>query len=403
MPTFAYQVRDQEGKKRTGKLEGVSEKAVADRLMSEGYLVTSVRPAVAFKGIGRAEFFGKRISIADLSMFYFQLGNMLDAGVALLSALRTAADQADNRSLRRTSRDLANRVEGGESLSDALGAHPKIFTAVYRTMIQVGETSGNLGEVLRYVAELSERREELSHQVRSALAYPVVLMFASIGVLIFMIVWLIPALTTVFAKAGVPLPLPTRMAFGLSLWVKSNWALLLIALAAAATGLRFGLRITACKYQWDRFWLSVPVIGILVKRVEVSRWSRSVALMLSSGVPILKTLELARHLTRNEWLRASLANVYRFVQEGEALAETLTKGAVFPPDVVQLVATGEQSGQLDQMLFKAANFYDKLVERSFKRFTSVLEPFFILLMGVIVGFIMVSVLLPIFDMLKFFG
>ena len=402
MPTFTYQVRDKEGKKLKGKIAAASEKAVADRLVNEGFLVTSVRPSFNFQGIGRVEFFSKRISIADLSMFYFQIGNMLEAGVTLLTALRTVGDQIANASLRRTTTDLANRLERGERFSEALGAHPRIFPVVYRTMIQIGETSGNLGEVLRYVAELSERREELNHQVRSALAYPMVLMLASIGVLIFMIVWLVPTLTMVFSKAGVSLPLPTRMAFGFSMWTKSNWEFLLVGFAVIGIGLRFALRITAFKYYWDRFWLSAPAVGGVIKRVEVSRWSRCVALMLSSGVPILKTLEATRSLTQNELFCRSLENAYGLVQEGETLADTLSKGDVFPLDVIQMVSTGEKSGQLDKMLYKVANFYDKLVQRSFKKLTSVIEPFFILFMGVIVGFIMVSVLLPIFDMLKFF-
>lgn len=401
MPTFTYQVRDEKGKKLKGELEAASEKALADRLMHEGYLVTSVKPGRRTKVPGPIGFLlGPRISMADLSMFYFQLGNMLEAGIPLLAALRAVTDQIDKRLLRRTIQDLGDLVERGETFSKALGHHPRAFPTVYRTMVEVGETSGNLDKVLRYVAELNERREELTHQVRSALAYPMVLMVASLAVVIFMMVWIVPAFTMIFTKAGIPLPLPTRLIYGLSLWMKSNFGWFLTGLAAGAVGLRFLLQTNVFKYYWDRFWLSLAVVGPLIIRVEISRWSRSVALMLSSGVPILKTLEVTRNLTENRLFQIALKEASNSVQKGETLAEYLKKGRLFPAAVVQMVSTGEHSGTLDKMLYKVANFYDQLVQRSFKKLTAVIEPIFILFMGGVVGFIMLSVLLPIFDMLE---
>ena len=186
------------------------------------------------------------------------------------------------------------------SFSEALSCYEKTFPMLYRSMIRVGETSGKLAETLRYVSELNEANDELKHQVRSALAYPIVLMTASIAVIIFMVVWIIPTFTMIFQKAGIPLPLPTRVVYELSLWLQSNPLLAAGFLLIFVTGFQFLNRVPTVKYFLDRFWLSTPSLGLLIQRVEVARWSRSVALMLSSGVPILQALEISENLTMSK-------------------------------------------------------------------------------------------------------
>ena len=403
MPTFTYQVRDEKGKKVTGELEATSEKALADRLSRDGYLVTSIKTARPFFWAPILGEWGERVPMSEMTMFYFQLGNMVGAGVALLQSLRSAHRQIEHRTLKRAVADLADRVERGERLSEAMTRHAKLFPLLYRTMIEVGESSGNLDEVLRHVAELNEHREELIHQVRSALAYPVVLLLASIGVMTFMVLWLVPSFTVLFERSGIPLPLPTRILYGLSIWVKSHLIWLFGGSAALGLGWNFAFRFEAVKGSWDRFWLSVPVAGLLLRRIEIARWSRSFALMVSSGVPILRTLEVTRNVPQTRPFQAVLERAVERVQQGDQLAETLSWRGVFSDDVIQMVSTGENSGTLDKMLYKVAGFYDQLIQRNFKQLTSVIEPIFILFMGFIVGFIMISLLLPIFDMVKVFS
>ena len=403
MPAYAYQVRDRNGKKLKGVMEAVSQRTAADNLLQQGYLIAAIKPNRPFTLSGDFFSLSKRVSSDDLTMFYFQLGNLVEAGVPLLSALQSVTKQGECESFRKIVQDLSSRVEGGMSFSEALGCHERTFPILYRSMIRVGETSGNLAETLRYVSELNEASDELRYQVRSALAYPIVLMTASIAVVIFMVVWIIPTFTMIFEKAGIPLPLPTRIVYGVSLWLKSNPWLAVIFSAVLVIGSRLLVRLQVVKYFCDRFWLSVPSLGFLIQRIEVARWSRSVALMLSSGVPILQALEIAQGLTNNLLFRDVLANASTNVQAGGKLADSLMKSALFPADAIQMVETGENSGMLDKMLYKVANFYDQLIRRTLKKVTAMIEPIFILFMGGIIAFIMLSILLPIFDMIKIFN
>jgi type IV pilus assembly protein PilC len=402
MPTYTYRVRNEQGKRLTGKLEAVSQKAMAEQLTREGYLITSIKETSTASKNGGMLFSLGRVSMADITMLFFQLGNMLEAGIPLLNSLRTTQIQIASRKLKRIISNVATLVEQGTNFSDALAQYPNVFEPLYRSMIRVGETSGNLDQVLKHISEINESTETLRHEVKSALAYPIVLICASIAVIAFMIIWIVPSFSMIFTRAGVPLPLPTRMLYSFSMWVKANYLILFGGIGVFLISLNFLLRIQSLRYQWDSFLLKIPVVGPLISRVEVARWARNVALMIASGVPILKTLEMTGKLTKSLPFQKVLQNAYAQVQGGAQLAETLKKDNVFPPDIVQMVMAGEESGNIDKMLYKGAHFYDQLVARSLKKLTSAIEPIFILFMGCVVGFIMVSVLLPIFDMLKLF-
>ena len=403
MPTYHYKVRDKRGKKTSGILEAVSEKSAADRLAGEGYLVTSIQPKLVTQKNPFLSALEGQVAADDMTMFYLQLGNMLDAGVTLLSALENVRDQIENPSFKKIVLDVAKRIEGGESFSEAMVHHSSAFPPLYRSMVQAGEASGNLGQVLAHVAELNEAKSELRHEIHSALAYPILLMVASVLVVALMVVWVIPSFALIFDKSGIPLPLPTRLVYGLSLFVKKNFLGLASLMVAGSIGFWSLLRLPPVKYKWDQFWISFPVIGLLIKRIEVSRWARSMALMLSGGVSILKTLEITEGLTRNSLFQETYKLTLGAVEGGEKLAGSLQQKGIFPGDVIQMVSTGESSGTLDKMLYKVAQYYDQLVKRSLKKLTSMVEPIFILLMGGVIGLIMLSILLPIFDMIKIFS
>ena len=398
MAAFAYQVRDKSGKKITGVVEATSEKGAAERLAQQGYLITMIKPAQSFV-FGIDQFiFGSGTPSDDLTMFYFQLANLVDAGIPLVASLETVEDQVTNRVLRKIVGHVILRIRGGSSLSEALAAHERTFPFLYQSMIRVGETSGKLADTLRHIAELNEARDELRYQVRSALAYPIVLVIASIAVVTFMMVWIVPTFTAIFNKAGLPLPLPTRLVYGLSLWMKSNPLLLVALLVGGPIAFHFIMRFRRAKYFWDRFCLSIPVVGLLIRRVEVAHWSRSLALMLSSGVPVLQTLEISKGLIQNLLFQEILADTYTAVQGGGKLADTLQKKSIFPSDVVQLVATGENSGTLDKMLFKVAEFYDEQVDTAVEGLTKLIEPLIIGFLGIVVGFIVIALFMPILNL-----
>lgn len=398
---FSYQVRDQNGKKISGMMEASSERIVAERLLAERYLISSIKPA-RFAGL-RAALTAPAsggVHPGDLTMFYFQIGNMVDAGISLLVALDTVSDQMESAGLKKVVKDVMTQVENGSTFSDAMARHDKIFPLLHRSMVQVGEASGHLGNTLRHVAALQESQNELKHQVRSAFAYPIVLLVASIGVVVLMMVWIVPTFTAIFEKAGVALPLPTRMVYTLSTWMKANFLLLGGALAAAGIGIRMALKAPAVKRQWYRFLMKLPALGLMMRRVEVARWSRSMALMLASGVPILQALAISKNLTGNLLIQDALAEAHVSVQAGRKLADIFEKNRIFPKDVIQMIATGEASGSLDKMLYKVADFYDQLVTRTLKQITGMIEPIFIFFTGGMIGFIMLAILLPMFDMIK---
>lgn len=399
MTTFAYQVRDQSGRRVKGSIEATSEKSAADQLAEQGYLITKLSTRARFDLLAPV---GK-ISSDDLTMFYFQLSNLVEAGIPLLAALQTIANQLEGPKLKKIVQKLCIKIQNGASLSEAMRGESRVFSTLYRSMIEVGETSGHLAENLKYVAELNESKNQLHDQIVSSLAYPVVLMVASVAVVLFMIIWIIPTFTSIFTRAEIPLPLPTQIIYNLSLFFKAYPLPIVVAICAVAIGAKFLLRVPEVKFYWNRFCLGLPFIGPLIRRIEITRWSRAVALMLSSGVPILKTLEISGKLTRNRIFEDIYQDAYTAVQGGGKLADTLQKNNVFFNDAIQMIATGENSGTLDKMLYKVASFYDQLINRSLRRLTGVIEPFFIVFMGVIVGFIMLSILLPIFNMISVLG
>ncbi len=405
MPTFVYRVRNEKGEKIKGSVDAPSEKVLADRLQREGFLISSIEPVrrLNLNQIKLPGLYWQGVAADDLTMLYFQLGNMLEAGVTLLTVLGTLSGQTENKNLRRAIASLMTKIEGGDSLSSAMTANAALFPQLYRSMVRVGETSGNLGKVLRFVAELNEAKENLRHQIQSALAYPCVLTVASISVVTFMVVWIVPSFVEIFGKSGIPLPLPTRVVYGASLFVKSNVWAIVVVLALSIVGIRYVLRPPPVKFRWDQFWLRVPVVGLLIRRIEVTRWSQSVSMMLSSGVPILEALEVAQGLAHNAVILDAMKKAGKRVEGGERLSGSLEKTKAFPPDVIQMILSGESSGTLDGMLNKVSAFYGDLIGRSLKKLTAMIEPLFILLMGGVIGFIMVSVLLPIFDMIKIFS
>lgn len=402
MAQFIYKARDKSGKKVTGTTEALSEKTAADRLVALGYLPTEIKKK-SLSGSSAQGFSKSKIHPDDLTMFYLQLSNMIDAGVPLLSAIQNMENQIEAPALKQIVKDISRKIEGGESFSSSLKYHKETFSSIDRSMIEVGESSGNIAQIFQHMADLTESKANLEHEIRSALAYPIVLMIASVAVVIFMMVWVIPSFQMIFERAGVPLPLPTRIIYSLGMFIRHHYILVVFAVIALVALLRILLRVPSIKYWWDSTIIRIPMLGHLLIRIEVTRWARNVGIMVGSGIPILDALSISCGLTQNVLFQEIYQLAVNNVQSGNRIAESLAFKKVFPNDVIQMISTGEQSGNLDKMLGKVAVFYDVLVKRSLKKLTSMIEPIFILILGGIIGFIMLSILLPIFDMIKLFN
>ena len=342
----------------------------------------------------------RRINPQDLIVFNFQLANLLESGISLLTALRTIEAQTANKRLKDVLGELWRAVESGSSFSESLSRHPKVFSKLFVNMVKAGEESGKLDAVLKKYASFSEAKEELSQKIKGALFYPLILFIASILVIVFIVTFIMPKFADLFLSAGLKLPLVTQILFSFGVIIKRYWYLIILGL-----GLLFWLTVKYTqtktgKFQFDRLILKIPVLGDLARKIYVSRFSRTLAVLLSSGVPVLRSLDITKEVIGNEVMAGVAANLKASVEQGERLSEPLRVSGEFPLDAVQMISAGEESGNLDGMLNKIADFYDTAVGYGLKKLTALIEPLLLAIMGAVVALIMASVLIPIFDMVK---
>jgi len=400
MPTYIYKARDATGKQVKGSMDAGSKEEIIDKLRKMGYMVTQV--TVALSGIKIETVFDrlKKISTEDMIMFNIQLSNMINSGINILVSLDTLNKQIENKRLKETIGDVSRNVEAGDSFSQALARHPGIFSRLFVNMVSVGEASGRLDTVLTRFAEFTERQADLRQKVRGALFYPIILLFAGILVTLFIVTFIIPQFANIFIKAGVTLPMPTLILYKIGAGIKHYWHLIGLVIIAGLLGIRYYVNTKTGRLRFDRLKLKAPILGLLCRKAAISRFSRTLGTLVASGVPILQSLEIVRGVVGNEVLARVIDNVRSSVEKGEGIAETLKISEEFPLDAVQMISVGEETGNLDGMLNKIADFYDMSLGYTIKKLTSIIEPLFLVIMGSMVGFIMASMLLPIFDMMK---
>ncbi|MCX5679066.1 MAG: type II secretion system F family protein [Candidatus Omnitrophica bacterium] len=397
---FTYQARDGAGKRVTGAMEAPSKTELMEKLRKMGFMATKVTETKT--GVNIQSIFERfrRIKSDDMLIFYIQLSNMITAGIPIMMSLSTLAKQADNKRLAGMIGNVARQVESGMSLSQAFASYPNTFPRLFVNMIRAGEASGNLDAVLMRYAGFFERQEDLKEKVKGALFYPMILMTAGISVMILIVTFVIPQFAELYMKAGIRLPTPTLIVYNAGLVVKHYWYLLIVGFAAAAVGIKFYASTKKGAYLVDMMKLRLPIIGPLYKKVTIARFSRTLSTLLSSGVPILESLDITREVAGNEVLAQAIINIRTYVEKGERMAEPMRVSEEFPPDVIQMVSVGEETGNLDDMLNKIADFYDMTVNYAVKKLTTVIEPIFLVILGGMVGLIMASMLMPIFDMVK---
>jgi type IV pilus assembly protein PilC len=399
---YSYKVRDARGKFVEGKVEAASEAAVADKLRTMGYVPLEVRPANV--GMQREITFGrkKRIKLKDLAVFARQFATMIDAGLTMLRGLSILAEQSDNPELRRVLREVKQDVEAGFSLSAAFTKHD-VFPPLMVNMTRAGEAGGFLDVTMRQIADNFESEVRLRGKIKAALTYPVVVFIMAILMTIGMLVFIVPVFEGMFEDLGGELPLPTQVLVYLSAAMRY---LLPIFTVLGIAGLfwwrKFG-KTERVRNVVDPLKLRLPVFGNLFQKLALARFARNLGTLLSSGVPILQSLEIVSETTGSIVISRALKQVQDSVRRGESVAGPLAEHEVFPPMVVQMIASGEESGAIDQMLNKIAEFYDAEVEATTEALTALIEPLMIAFLGGIVGSMIIALYMPIFKVFELIG
>jgi type IV pilus assembly protein PilC len=381
--------------KSRGEVEADSKQAVSDQLKTRGLIVLDISDKHSSREISISLF--ERVSASELAIFSRQLSTMISSGMSILRALYVLEEQTDSKLLKATIVQVRKDVEAGIPLSDAMESHPKVFSPLFVAMARAGEAGGVLESSLLRVADQLEKDASLRRQIKSAMVYPVMVISFAILVMIAMVAFLVPVFENVFKEFGGKLPTITQIAVDMSNAVTGSWYLLIIGTAATVTAFLKWKRSARGRKQWDRFLLRVPMkIGTIVQQVALARWARTLSSLVSAGVPLLLALDITGKTAGNVVVEDAMDGVITSVKQGGTIARPLAQASIFPRMVTQMVGVGEETGALDAMLGKIADFYEDQVEASVKSLTSILEPIMIVVIGGIVGFIVIAMYMPLF-------
>jgi len=403
---FQYRAADPEGKVVEGTIEAAEVAAVVARLQDRGLIPIRVGAAT---GEGKAKAaagsrlsmpsmpsLGRRVGQKDLLIVTQELSTLLEAGLPLDRSLGTLVELADKPELKAILSDVLQSVRGGKSLAEAMAKHP-FFPGLYINMVRAGEVGGFLDTVLQRLLEYLEQSQELRDEARAALAYPVILTGAMSVSILVLLVYVLPKFSSLFEGMGKTLPFSARMVMGLSDAIRGYWWLGLALLGLLVFAVRYWVRTPRGSLTWDQTKLRLPVVGDVVRKMEVAKIARTLGTLLKSGVPMVQALGIVKEIAGNQMVARSLAEVEVGVREGEGVSDPLARSGVFPPLAVQMISVGEDTGKLDDMLLKVAGYFDREVKVRIQQFTRLLEPVLILVMGLAVGFIVVSMLSAIFS------
>jgi type IV pilus assembly protein PilC len=395
MSTYVFKAMDLAGVKARGELEAESKQAVSDQLKQRGLIVLEIADKHASREIELS--FLKRVKANELAVFSRQLSTMISSGMSILRALYVLEEQTEGKFLKETLVAVRKDVEAGISLSDAMARHPKVFSPLFVAMTQAGEAGGVLEGALLRVADQLEKDASLRRQIKSAMVYPTLVIIFAVGVMMALVAFLVPVFEGVFKQFGGELPKITQVSVFLSHAVTGYWWLIFLLAGGIAVGFLKWKKSSWGRPQWDHFRLHIPMkIGGIVQQVAVARWSRTLSSLTSAGVPLLLALDITGRTGGNVAIEEAMEGVIASVKRGGTIAAPLAQAPIFPTMVTHMVGVGEETGALDSMLDKVAEFYEDQVEASVKALTSILEPIMIVVIGGIVGFIVVSMYLPLF-------
>jgi type IV pilus assembly protein PilC len=397
MANFTYQARDTSGKPKGGDIEAEDQQAAASMLMDRGLMVISIRASAGGSKAGRKRRQGK-VKSQDLVVFTRQLATMMDAGLPLVQTLTALEEQTDNPIFKPVLRMVTTKVEQGQSFSQALAEHPKVFTKLYVSMVEAGETGGLLAEILDRLASYLESTARLKKKVKSAMSYPVIVCFIALSIALFLIVKVIPIFAGIYKDFGAALPTPTQILIDISDFIRAYFVLAIGAMGGMIFGFMKFKQTKRGMAIWDRAKLRMPVFGKLVHKIAISRFARTFAALLRSGVPILETLRIVGQSAGNTVVERAVEKTAASIERGDNLAVALGQHPIFPPMLVRMVSAGEQTGKVDVMLEKISDFYDEEIEATLSGLTSLIEPLLIVFLGVVVGSIVICMFLPIFKL-----
>lgn len=398
--TFDYKVRDRDGKLVSGQLDGDNLALVAAKLRDMGFAPIEIKPVggvnlrreIVIPGLS------DRVKLKEVALMSRQLATMVAAGLTLVRSLGVLADQIESKALRDAMIQVRADVEQGTLLSSALEKLPKIFPPLYIAMVRAGEVGGSLDLVLLKLSTTLEKQVELRSKVRSAMAYPAIVLCLVVVIVTALMIFVVPIFKKLFATLGGQLPLPTRIVIGISNIVASVYLLVVVAaIIIIIVAFRKWISTPGGRITWDRFKLRPPVFGPLVHKVALTRFTTTLASLLSAGVPIIEALDIVAQNSGNSVVADAVRGAQDGVRQGQSLSSTLAQYDVMPVMVTQMIETGEESGSLDQMLEKVGEFYDNEVDSTISSLTSILEPMLIVTMGICIGFIVISMYLPMFD------
>ena len=395
--SFAYRVRNKDGRFLEGKMEADGEGAVASRLRSQGLIPVQITKEAKVNLKTEIRILPQKVKLKDLAIFSRQFATMISSGLSLLRTLNILSEQTENPLLAETTGALREDVERGSSLSAAMTKHPKVFSTLYVSMVRAGETGGQLDIILERVADTFEKDYKLRQKVKSAMTYPVIVAGIAVVLVTIMLLFVVPTFAEMFKDLGGELPLPTKILVTMSTQAKIILPLFVIA----SIGLTIAYKKARAKnadfrLRADKIKLRIPVFGELFKKVAMSRFSRTLGLLLRAGVPVLQALDIVADTTGNEVLARAAHAVKDSVKGGESMSAPLKEHDVFPPMVVQMIAVGEDTGALDQMLDKVSDFYDQEIESMTESLTALIEPIMIAVLGGIVGSMIIALYMPMF-------
>ena len=401
MAFFRYKAVSPEGKVVEGTLEAVDQETVLARLQEQGQLPIKVFPGEGTGGLLSREiqlpWQKKKVPQRDLLIFSQELSTLVKAGLTLDRSLSVLADLTENDYLGEVIHELLREIKGGKALSDALSSYPQVFPKVYVNMVRAGEVGGALDQILERLVDYLEDVEELRSYLISALIYPCILTFVGAASIIVMVTVVIPKFAVIFENAGAPVPLPMKILLGLSGFLTGFWWLILLVIGGGGYWVHTRLKTEEGRLNWDRQKLKLPIFGSVLRKIEVSRFSRTLGTLLHSTVPLIQSINIVKEIVENQAIASTMESIKSGVKKGEGLAAPIREAEIFPPFALHLLAVGEETGRLDDMLLQIAEAYDRELRISLKRLVALFEPAIILVMGLIIGVMVVSMLYSIFS------
>jgi type IV pilus assembly protein PilC len=372
----------------------VTEQAAIAALLNRNLLVVSIQEKIGKKG----KTVGGKVSLADLVIFTRQLATMIDAGLAMVQSLQALAEQTTHKIMRDVIKDVCSRVESGDSFSEALSKHPKVFSRLYVCMVAAGEKGGLLAEIMARLAVYLENTARLRKKVKSAMMYPTVVTVVAILITIFLLIKVVPVFGEIFDSFGAELPTPTQKLIDLSDFVKKYFLFILVAGAGSVYGWFYFIKTPAGRLFWDRNRIRLPVFGVIAHKICLARFTRTLASLVRSGVPILEVMQIVSQTVGNVVMEKAIKTAAGDIERGESISQALSKHPVFPSMIIRMITAGEQTGKLDGMLERISDFLDEEIETTLAGLTSLIEPILIVFLGVVVGGMVICMFLPIFKM-----